>query len=112
MVGQTEKLSPEEETRANFRNRPKNCRKVSVRHGPFGPHAMIGSKDDPKEAGKPKSMSFKKRTRYHNNNFGRGSDLFVLPRLLGETPDGEHITACLGRFGPYLNYGEKKKIYL
>ena len=39
-------------------------------------------------------------------------DLFVLPRLLGETPDGEHITACLGRFGPYLNYGEKKNLSL
>ena len=39
-------------------------------------------------------------------------DLFQIPRVLGKTPEGEEITACLGRFGPYLNYGEKKNLSL
>jgi DNA topoisomerase-1 len=113
MVGETEKLSPEERKQERVLGLdPKSGRTVSVRHGPFGPHAMIGTKDDPKEAGKPKSASLKKGQDIASITLEEALDLFVIPRLLGETPDGEHITACLGRFGPYLNYGEKKNLSL
>ena len=113
MVGETEKLSPEERKQERILGiDPKSGRTVSVRHGPFGPHAMIGTKDDPKEVGKPKSASLKIGQDISTITLKEALDLFVLPRLLGETPDGEHITACLGRFGPYLNYGEKKNLSL
>ena len=113
MVGETEKLSPEERKQERILGLdPKSGRIVSVRHGPFGPHAMIGTKDDPKEAGKPKSASLKIGQDISLISLEDALDLFVLPRLLGETPVGEHITACLGRFGPYLNYGEKKNLSL
>ena len=113
MVGKTEKLSPEERKQERVLGTdPKSGRTVSVRHGPFGPHAMIGTKDDPKEAGKPKSASLKIGQDITTITLEEALELFVLPRLLGETPDGEHITACLGRFGPYLNYGEKKNLSL
>ena len=113
MVGETEKLSPEERKQERILGLdPKSGRTVSVRHGPFGPHAMIGTKDDPKEAGKPKYASLKIGQDIGTITLEDAMDLFVLPRLLGETPDGEHITACLGRFGPYLNYGEKKNLSL
>ena len=113
MVTETEKLSPEERKQERILGvDPKSGRTVSVRHGPFGPHAMIGTKDDPKEVGKPKSASLKKGQDITSITLEDALDLFVLPRLLGETPDGEHITACLGRFGPYLNYGEKKNLSL
>ena len=113
MVTETEKLSPEERKQERVLGiDPKSGRTVSVRHGPFGPHAMIGTKDDPKEIGKPKSASLKKGQDILSITLEEALDLFVLPRLLGETPDGEHITACLGRFGPYLNYGEKKNLSL
>ena len=113
MVGKTEKLSPEERKQERVLGTdPKSGRTVSVRHGPFGPHAMIGTKDDPKEAGKPKSASLKIGQDISTITLEEALELFVLPRLLGETPDGEHITACLGRFGPYLNYGEKKNLSL
>ena len=113
MVGETEKLSPEERKQERILGLdPKSGRTVSVRHGPFGPHAMIGTKDDPKEAGKPKSASLKIGQDIGTITLEDAMDLFVLPRLLGETPDGEYITACLGRFGPYLNYGEKKNLSL
>ncbi len=113
MVTETEKLSPEERKQERILGvDPKSGRTVSVRHGPFGPHAMIGTKDDPKEIGKPKSASLKKGQDIISITLEEALDLFVLPRLLGETPDGEHITACLGRFGPYLNYGEKKNLSL
>ena len=113
MVGETEKLSPEERKQERVLGTdPKSGRSVGVRHGPFGPHAMIGTKDDPKEAGKPKSASLKSGQDILTITLEEALDLFVLPRLLGETPAGEHITACLGRFGPYLNYGEKKNLSL
>ena len=113
MVGKTEKLSPEERKQERVLGTdPKSGRTVSVRHGPFGPHAMIGTKDDPKDAGKPKSASLKIGQDITTITLEEALELFVLPRLLGETPDGEHITACLGRFGPYLNYGEKKNLSL
>ncbi|MEO7905161.1 MAG: topoisomerase C-terminal repeat-containing protein, partial [Candidatus Saccharimonadales bacterium] len=31
---------------------------------------------------------------------------FKLPRLLGETKDGEPIKANIGRFGPYVQIGK------
>ena len=92
MVGQTEKLSPEERKQERILGTdPKTGRKVSVRHGPFGPHAMIGSKDDPKEVGKPKSASLKKGQDITTITLDEALDLFVLPRLLGETPDGDLV---------------------
>jgi DNA topoisomerase-1 len=34
-------------------------------------------------------------------------ELFKLPRVLGETPEGEEVAANFGRFGPYVRYGSK-----
>jgi DNA topoisomerase-1 len=34
-------------------------------------------------------------------------ELFKLPRKLGETPDGQPVSASVGRFGPYIRYGDK-----
>ena len=33
--------------------------------------------------------------------------LFKLPRDLGFTPEGEEVSAGIGRFGPYIRYGSK-----
>jgi DNA topoisomerase-1 len=33
--------------------------------------------------------------------------LFKLPRKLGETSDGLAVSASIGRFGPYIRYGDK-----
>ena len=34
-------------------------------------------------------------------------ELFKLPRDLGETADGLKVSASIGRFGPYVRYGDK-----
>ena len=34
-------------------------------------------------------------------------ELFKLPRTLGATAEGEKVVANVGRFGPYVKYGEK-----
>ncbi len=37
----------------------------------------------------------------------RALELFKLPRALGETAEGEKVTVAIGRFGPYIKYGDK-----
>jgi DNA topoisomerase-1 len=39
--------------------------------------------------------------------FEEAMELFKLPRQLGETPEGEPVSASVGRFGPYVRYGDK-----
>ena len=113
MVKKADEMSPEEKKQERILGTdPKSGRTVSVRHGPYGPHAMIGTKDDPKEAGKPKSASLRPGQDIQTVTLNEVLELFILPRELGSTPDGEIVTACLGRFGPYLNYGEKKNLSL
>ena len=34
-------------------------------------------------------------------------ELFKLPRKLGETAEGEPVQTSIGRFGPYVKYGDK-----
>jgi DNA topoisomerase I len=35
-------------------------------------------------------------------------ELFKLPRTVGHMPDGKPIRVAIGRFGPYVQYGDKK----
>ena len=39
--------------------------------------------------------------------FEEGMKLFDLPRHLGETAEGEAVSASIGRFGPYVKYASK-----
>jgi DNA topoisomerase-1 len=39
--------------------------------------------------------------------FDEALDLFKLPRKLGKTADDEPVSASIGRFGPYVRYGNK-----
>ena len=39
--------------------------------------------------------------------FDEAMELFKLPRDLGETEEGEKVSASIGRFGPYVKYGSK-----
>ena len=77
---------------------------VSVRMGRYGPFAQIGSKED---EDKPKFAGLRKGQRLDAITFDEAMELFKLPRLLGETEDGEEIAASIGRFGPYIRYGKK-----
>ncbi len=40
-------------------------------------------------------------------SFEDAMELFKLPRKLGETADGLPVSASVGRFGPYIRYGDK-----
>jgi DNA topoisomerase I len=83
---------------------PKTGSPVSVRMGRYGPFAQIGTKEDEE---KPKFAGLRKGQRLDSITFEEAMELFKLPRLLGETEDGEEIAASIGRFGPYIRYGKK-----
>lgn len=83
---------------------PKTAKPVSVRMGPYGPFVQIGDKDD---EDKPQFASLRPGMKMNDVTSDNYLDLFVLPRELGETPEGEKISANYGRFGPYVKYDNK-----
>jgi len=83
---------------------PKSKKEVSVRLGRFGPHAQIGSVEDEE---KPKFAGLHPGQRLETITLEEALELFKLPRKLGVTPEGESVSASIGRFGPYLRYGSK-----
>ncbi len=82
----------------------KTSKPVSVRMGPYGPFVQIGDKDDEE---KPQFASLKPGMKMNDVTEDNYLSLFVLPRELGEAPDGEKISTNYGRFGPYVKYDAK-----
>ncbi|MDP6437658.1 MAG: DNA topoisomerase I [Gammaproteobacteria bacterium] len=83
---------------------PKSGKPVSVRMGRYGPFVQIGTKDD---EDKPKFAGLKPGQKITEITFEEAMELFKLPRKLGETPEGEKVSASIGRFGPYVRYDDK-----
>lgn len=83
---------------------PKSGKPVSVRIGRYGPFVQIGTKEDEE---KPKFAGLRPGQKMSEITFEEAMDLFKLPRHLGESPEGEKIVASIGRFGPYIRYGDK-----
>ena len=83
---------------------PKSGKPVSVRMGRYGPFAQIGTKDDEE---KPKFAGLRPGQKMNEIDLATALELFKLPRKLGETADGLPVSASVGRFGPYIRYGDK-----
>ena len=83
---------------------PKTGREVSVRLGRFGPHAQIGTVEDEE---KPRFAGLRPGQSLETITLEDALELFKLPRDLGFTPEGESVSAGIGRFGPYIRYGNK-----
>jgi len=83
---------------------PKSGKPVTVRMGRYGPFVQIGTKDD---EDKPKFAGLRPGQKMNDIELGDAMELFKLPRALGETPDGLPVAANVGRFGPYIRYGDK-----
>ncbi len=83
---------------------PDSGRPVSVRMGRYGPYAQLGAAGDEE---KPKFAGLLPGQRMDEVTLEQALALFKLPRELGETPDGEAVSAGVGRFGPYVKYGRK-----
>ena len=83
---------------------PKSGKPVTVRMGRFGPFVQIGTKDDEE---KPKFAGLRPGQKMNDVALEDALELFKLPRKLGETPDGLPVSASVGRFGPYVRFGDK-----
>ena len=83
---------------------PKSGKPVSVRMGRYGPFVQIGTRDDEE---KPKFAGLRPGQQMGAISLEEALELFKLPRKLGETPEGEPVSASIGRFGPYVKYGDK-----
>jgi DNA topoisomerase-1 len=82
---------------------PASGRPISVRLGRYGPMAQIGTKDDEE---KPRFAGLRPGQSIHTITLEDALQLFKLPRDLGEAPDGEMISAGVGRFGPFVKHGK------
>jgi len=83
---------------------PKSGKPMTVRMGRYGPFVQIGTKDDEE---KPKFAGLRPGQKMNEITMEEALELFKLPRKLGETEDGLSVSASVGRFGPYVRYGDK-----
>jgi len=83
---------------------PHSGHSVTVRLGRFGPFAQIGNRE---EVEKPRFASLRPGQSLETITLEQAIELFNLPRILGQTDQGEIIQTNIGRFGPYVQYGKK-----
>ncbi len=83
---------------------PESGKPVSVKIGRFGPVVQIGDASDNE---KPRFASLNKEQSMATIILQEALKLFELPRYIGEY-NGNEIHAAIGRFGPYIKYGEGK----
>jgi DNA topoisomerase-1 len=83
---------------------PKSGKPMTVRMGRYGPFVQFGTKDDEE---KPKFAGLRPGQKMNEITMEQALELFKLPRKLGTTADGVEVSASVGRFGPYIRYGDK-----
>jgi DNA topoisomerase-1 len=72
--------------------------------GRYGAFVQIGTKEDEE---KPKFAGLRPGQKMDTITLDVALDLFKLPRELGATAENEPVSANIGRFGPYVRYGNK-----
>jgi len=83
---------------------PKSGRPVAARLGRYGPFVQIGTREDEE---KPRFASLRTGQSIETITLDEALALFTLPRDLGETPEGEPLSVNIGRFGPYVRFGNQ-----
>ena len=83
---------------------PKSGKPIIARFGRFGPMLQLGSSDD--KADKPQFAPLPKGAKIETVTLEQALRAFELPRLVGQTEDGQDIKANVGRFGPYIQIGK------
>ena len=82
----------------------KTGKPISVRMGRYGPFVQIGTREDEE---KPRFAGLRPGQKMDSITLEEALQLFKLPRELGVSPDGEQISANIGRFGPYVKFDNK-----
>ncbi len=82
---------------------PKSGKPILARFGRFGPMLQLGTTDDPE---KPVFAPMPRSAKIETITLEQALEAFTLPRVVGETENGEIIKANIGRFGPYIQVGK------
>lgn len=82
---------------------PKSGKPIIARFGRFGPMLQLGNTEDDE---KPEFAPMPAGERIDTVTIDQAIEAFKLPRIVGQTPQGEDIKANIGRFGPYIQVGK------
>ncbi|HRC27785.1 MAG TPA: type I DNA topoisomerase [Candidatus Saccharimonas sp.] len=82
---------------------PKTGRLITARFGRFGPMLQLGTSED---VDKPQFAPMPRGAKIETVTLEQAMEAFKLPRLVGQTDDGQDIKANIGRFGPYIQVGK------
>ncbi|WP_408912889.1 type I DNA topoisomerase [Candidatus Nanosynbacter lyticus] len=82
---------------------PKSGKPILARFGRFGPMLQLGTTDD---EDKPRFAPLPKGAKIETVTLEQALEMFKLPRVVGQTRDGQDIKANIGRFGPYIQVGK------
>ena len=82
---------------------PKTNKPIIARFGRFGPMLQLGETDGDE---KPRFAPLPKGTKIETVTLEQALEMFKLPRIVGQTEDGQDIKANIGRFGPYIQVGK------
>lgn len=86
-------------------NDPETGKKISVRIGRFGPFVQIGDTQESEDDEKPRYASLRSGQMIETISLTEALELFKLPFQL-EDYQGKEMSVGLGRFGPYIKWGE------
>jgi DNA topoisomerase-1 len=104
LVEQSADISREEVSQARMLGvDPKTKKPVMARFGRYGPMLQRGDTDDEE---KPTFAPLPTGVRLEDVTLKQALEMFKLPRLVGQTAEGEDIKANIGRFGPYVQIGK------
>jgi DNA topoisomerase I len=82
---------------------PKSGKPVFARFGRYGPMLQLGSQED---TDKPAFAPLPTGSKLETVTLDQALEMFKLPRVVGQTDDGQEIKANIGRFGPYIQVGK------
>jgi DNA topoisomerase-1 len=84
---------------------PKTGKNIYAKVGRFGPFVQLGENSDD-ETQKPQYGKLLQGQRVDSLSLEEAIDLFKLPRTIGEF-EGKEVSVNIGRFGPYVKWGEE-----
>ena len=86
---------------------PETKMPVFAKVGRFGPYVQLGEKSEEDKKFKPKMKSIPKGIDPDSVDLELALKILSLPKVVAKTPEGEDVTADIGRFGPYLKSASK-----
>lgn len=82
---------------------PKTGKPIFARFGRFGPLLQLGATESEE---KPEFAPLPAGARVETVTLEQALKAFELPRVVGQTADGQDMKANVGRFGPYVQVGK------